>query len=225
MSSNNVGVCKVCVKPTIKLCGDCKVVYYCGGTCQQTDWKAHKARCQDLKQTRSNFKMTKEHSTIFKPNGEGNLSKVEMNNKINEVVKKQKENEERAMRHFASVRHKPYIKQILKDIGLSNKMAKSRGIHYFSLVEHLVLAGKCLSEFVYCEDNDDEEGALRIKRDNRAVLRFLFGELDEDFMDYSIYETCSVVRSLNGMDSDILRNKYNAMAYHSMASPIFLTAK
>jgi hypothetical protein len=37
--------CQVCRTPTIKLCSQCSIAYYCSVTCQQADWRTHKQTC------------------------------------------------------------------------------------------------------------------------------------------------------------------------------------
>nr|GMD81999.1 histone-lysine N-methyltransferase ASHR1 [Ipomoea batatas] len=41
--------CEWCFTSTnVKKCSACQVVYYCGATCQKTDWKLHRFECQSL---------------------------------------------------------------------------------------------------------------------------------------------------------------------------------
>jgi hypothetical protein len=37
--------CQVCRTPTIKLCGQCSITYYCSVGCQQADWRTHRQTC------------------------------------------------------------------------------------------------------------------------------------------------------------------------------------
>lgn len=55
-----LGICKLCAKPTTKLCQKCKEgaqgdlehhqTYYCGKECQTIDWKSHKSICKSHRQ-------------------------------------------------------------------------------------------------------------------------------------------------------------------------------
>ena len=38
--------CEKCVKPAVKKCGACGLVYYCTPACQKMDWKSHKVTCK-----------------------------------------------------------------------------------------------------------------------------------------------------------------------------------
>nr|GMD74578.1 histone-lysine N-methyltransferase ASHR1 [Ipomoea batatas] len=41
--------CEWCFTSTnVKKCSACQVVYYCGATCQKSDWKLHRFECQSL---------------------------------------------------------------------------------------------------------------------------------------------------------------------------------
>jgi hypothetical protein len=51
---NPVRACASCGKKEdlstrLKLCGGCKKVYYCGGSCQKEHWKSHKSECGKIK--------------------------------------------------------------------------------------------------------------------------------------------------------------------------------
>jgi hypothetical protein len=37
--------CQVCRTPTIKLCGQCSITYYCSVSCQQADWRTPRQMC------------------------------------------------------------------------------------------------------------------------------------------------------------------------------------
>ena len=43
-------VCRVCCKEGAKRCSRCKLQFYCSKKCQQSDWKNHKALCNELNQ-------------------------------------------------------------------------------------------------------------------------------------------------------------------------------
>ncbi|XP_014561923.1 hypothetical protein COCVIDRAFT_33154 [Bipolaris victoriae FI3] len=54
-------ICVVCGDPATSKCPDCKSDtysrYYCGKTCQETDWPAHKKRCRDFRNRRLEKKL------------------------------------------------------------------------------------------------------------------------------------------------------------------------
>ena len=41
--------CEKCMKPAVKKCSACSLVYYCTPACQKLDWKFHKVTCQKNK--------------------------------------------------------------------------------------------------------------------------------------------------------------------------------
>lgn len=45
-SKNQIQLCQVCAVPARFRCINCKLVWYCGSTCQQKHWKQHKEKCE-----------------------------------------------------------------------------------------------------------------------------------------------------------------------------------
>lgn len=48
-SSDYLGECFVCAKPTSVLCTGCNIEYYCNRECQRKDWITHKVKCKKAK--------------------------------------------------------------------------------------------------------------------------------------------------------------------------------